>query len=395
MISPSRAFGLLLAMSAFLIAILVSAALAGVLPPGGTFTDDDGNIHEGNIEAIAANGLTKGCDPQANDLYCPSSDVTRGQMAAFVRRALDLPASRVDFFVDDDGSVFEGDINAIAAAGIAKGCDPPDNTLFCPDSKVRRDTMAAFLRRAFDYPPTAVNLFLDDDGSLFEADINAIAAAGVTQGCNPPRNDEYCPAALVKRDQMASFFARALGLDPIVPPPAEEVSLEIVPRSGWGAASARPDRMVEHTIDTLTVHHAGDQSASVGPARYRSWQAFHQSRGWGDIAYHYIIGVDGSVYEARDTLFKGDTGTNYDPAGHFLVVVEGNFEIDVPTAEQLDSLVDVLAWAAQRFDVSPSTIGGHRDHAATSCPGGNLYPYIASGDLEADVASLLERTATQ
>jgi hypothetical protein len=71
------------------------------------------------------------------------------------------------------------------------------------------------------------------------------------------------------------------------------------------------------------------------------------------------------------------------------VVVEGNFEVDVPTQAQLDSLVTVLAWASEEFGVSPGTISGHRDHAATACPGGNLYPYIASGDLEADVRAAL------
>ena len=37
---------------------------AGQLPPGGTFTDDNGNEHEGMIEAIAAAGITLGCNPK-------------------------------------------------------------------------------------------------------------------------------------------------------------------------------------------------------------------------------------------------------------------------------------------------------------------------------------------
>ncbi len=64
-----------------LCAVVVGVALA-LLPPGGTFTDDDGNIHEASIEAIAADGITKGCNPPTNDLYFPSSSVTRGQMIA-------------------------------------------------------------------------------------------------------------------------------------------------------------------------------------------------------------------------------------------------------------------------------------------------------------------------
>ena len=141
-----------------LVIIVGGLALAGVLPPGGTFTDDDGNVHEGNIEAIAAAGITKGCNPPANDLYCPGSAVTRGQMAAFLVRAVGL-VDRLD--------------------------DP----------------------------------FIDDDDSIFEADIEKLAAAGITRGCNPPVNDRYCPTTKVFRDQMASFLGRALGLDPMDPPP--------------------------------------------------------------------------------------------------------------------------------------------------------------------------------
>jgi beta-lactamase superfamily II metal-dependent hydrolase len=195
------------------------AAANAALPPGGTFVDDDGNVHEANIEAIAAAGITKGCNPPTNNRYCPDSSVTRGQMAAFLRRAFKLPASSTDYFVDDNDSIFEADINAVAAAGITKGCNPPVNNRFCPEGKATRGQMAAFLRRTFAYPAATTDYFTDDNDSIFEADINAIAQAGVTKGCNPPTNDRYCPSALVRRDQMASFLARALGLAPITPPP--------------------------------------------------------------------------------------------------------------------------------------------------------------------------------
>jgi hypothetical protein len=188
----SRRVGVTLVSIATVVVMFPSAAGAGSLPPGGTFVDDNGNIHEGNIEAIAAAGVTKGCNPPANDRYCPSGPVTRGQMAAFIRRALSLPDSPIDYFVDDGGSVFEGDINAVAAAGITRGCNPPANDRFCPEGQVTREQMAAFLHRAFEYPSSPTDFFTDDD-SLFEADINAIAAVGVTKGCNPPTNDRYCP----------------------------------------------------------------------------------------------------------------------------------------------------------------------------------------------------------
>jgi hypothetical protein len=149
-------------------------------------------------------------------------------MAAFLRRALGLPGTTTDHFDDDDGSIFEADINAIAEAGMTKGCNPPANDHYCPKDTVRRDSMAAFLRRALSLPNTGTDHFDDDDGSIFEADINAIAEAGITKGCNPPANNLYCPTEAVTRDQMASFLARALDLTSMVPSPRPGLGWELV-----------------------------------------------------------------------------------------------------------------------------------------------------------------------
>ncbi|MGD2061389.1 MAG: hypothetical protein PVF87_11020 [Acidimicrobiia bacterium] len=230
---------------------LALAVLAAVLPPGGTFVDDDGNVHEGSIEAIAAEGITLGCNPPANDRYCPDETVIRGAMAAFLARALHLPAATRDHFDDDEGHLFEGDINRLAEAGITRGCNPPSNTRFCPNQEMSRGAMAAMLARAFDYPVSPVDVFVDDDGHLFEADIQKIAAVGVTLGCNPPNNDRFCPDDAVRRDAMASFLSRALKLTANVPPqrcptlPADDI---------WNTR-----------IDHLPVHpRSDDYVASIG-----------------------------------------------------------------------------------------------------------------------------------
>ena len=111
-----------------------------------TFIDDDDSVFESDIEWMAAAGITKGCNPPVNDRFCPDSVVTRGQMAAFLVRALGLTEQLDDPFIDDDGSVFEDDIEKLAAAGITKGCNPGQgNTKFCPEGKVTRGQMAAFL----------------------------------------------------------------------------------------------------------------------------------------------------------------------------------------------------------------------------------------------------------
>jgi hypothetical protein len=114
-------------------------------------------------------------------------------------------------FVDDDDSIFEADIEWIAARGITKGCNPPANTMYCPNSFVTRGQMAAFLVRAMGYTDDGGgNLFVDDNDSIFEGDIDRLGTAGVTRGCNPPTNNRYCPNNHVTRGQMAAFLHRAL-----------------------------------------------------------------------------------------------------------------------------------------------------------------------------------------
>ena len=124
-------------------------------------------------------------------------------------------------FVDDQGHFAEGATEAIAVEGITNGCNPPANTRYCPEDYVTRGQMAVFLARAFGVVGGAGdNLFIDDDGSVFESAIDKIAAAGISRGCNPPTNDRYCPDSPVKRGEMAVFLTRALGLTPFYPPPA-------------------------------------------------------------------------------------------------------------------------------------------------------------------------------
>jgi len=371
--------------------VLAVTGAAVALPPGGSFIDDDGSVHEGSIEAVAAEEITEGCNPPANDRYCPDDVVTRGQMAAFLARALDLPASEDNHFADEDGHLFEDAIDSLAASRITLGCNPPANDLFCPDHPMTRGQMAAMLVRAFHFPESEeADRFVDDTGSVFEGAIDDLAAAGVTMGCDPPDNTRFCPADPITRAQMATFLTRALDLEPSTPPARPHPVVVVESRQSWGARPAETDRMIPHTVERLTIHHAGTQSGTNGPAQFRGWQNWHMSgQGWPDIAYHLIIGIDGTVYQGRDPGYRGDTGTTYDTTGHFLVVVEGNFDHEQPTSAQLDSLTRVLAWAATEYDVSPATISGHRDHAGTSCPGHNVAALVDSGELRLRVEDVI------
>lgn len=181
----------------------LSVTVEGGLSGSGLFIDDDDSVFESDIEWAALQGITRGCNPPTGDRFCPDDSVTRGQMAAFLVRTLGLPKSSADAFTDDAGSVFQADINALAESGITRGCTP---TAFCPDGPVTRGQMAAFLTRAYELDPSAVDAFTDDAGSVFQADINALAASGITRGCT---DTTFCPDDLVTRGQMAAFLRRA------------------------------------------------------------------------------------------------------------------------------------------------------------------------------------------
>jgi len=189
-------------------ALGATPALAEHIPPSGYFTDDDGTVHERNIDALRAAGITKGCNPPANTRFCPSNSVTRAEMATFLVRALNLPATSSDYFADDDGNIHESAINALRTAGITTGCRPSGDR-YCPDEAVTRGQMAAFLVRGFGLARSTTDAFTDDNDNIFEGDINALAAAGITVGCAPQR---FCPTRTVSRGEMATFLTRAVPL---------------------------------------------------------------------------------------------------------------------------------------------------------------------------------------
>ncbi|MFQ5517284.1 MAG: PQQ-dependent sugar dehydrogenase, partial [Acidimicrobiia bacterium] len=194
----------------------------------GGFADIAGSGFATEIDWLADQGITQGCNPPENSLFCPGEDVTRAQMATFLTRALDLPAAAESQFTDVAGSVHAASIESLREAGITSGCNPPANDRFCPTDNVTRAQMATFLSRALGLAPS------DDDGpftdhtvSVHRRAINAIRIAGITSGCNPPANDHYCPGDNVTRAQMAAFLGRTLGLEPMIPPPRPEVAVEV------------------------------------------------------------------------------------------------------------------------------------------------------------------------
>ncbi len=138
-------------------------------------------------------------------------------------------------------------------------------------------------------------------------------------------------------------------------------------------------------VKLLVVHHtaqkiAGDTRPPV--ERMRALYEYHaNSRGWGDIGYHYVIDEQGGIYEGRNGgknvvgghVYCGNVGT----AG---IALMGNFEEEQPTQQQIQSLQWMLDHLGDKYNINLNrnvsyhgknvkTILRHKDLISTECPG--------------------------
>ncbi len=155
--------------------------------------------------------------------------------------------------------------------------------------------------------------------------------------------------------------------------------------------------MPPQQITHITLHHQGEiwkEGADVQAYLGRLQQWSRLTKRWADIPYHFVIAPDGRIYAARPLGQAGDTNTEYDPRGHALVMLVGNFEEQQPTPAQLSAAVELTAWLAREHHLGLDAIASHKDHSSqTVCPGKNLYAYLESGWFKAEVGKRLNSGA--
>ncbi len=210
----------------------------------------------------------------------------------------------------------------------------------------------------------------------------------------------------------------------------------IISRAQWGAdESLRFNAAGDEEwpreffpVQKLVVHHTAGRNADPDPAAtVRAIYYYHAvTRRWTDIGYNYLIDEAGRVYEgryARD-FWNGATPssdnlaglgvaaghTKYYNQGTMGIALLGTFTSQAPTAAARASLVRMLAWASGKYHIDPTgsalyvnpdsgvtgtqpNIAGHRDYAATACPGGVLYAELPS--IRTDVAALVNNWPVQ
>lgn len=149
-----------------------------------------------------------------------------------------------------------------------------------------------------------------------------------------------------------------------------------------GGASQR--LRVPHKIKKITLHHSGSSkplTSEEDPVERLSnlYKWSRESRKWWDVPYHYLVGLDGTIYEGRDPRYAGETNTTYDTRGHLLISVMGNYDQQKPTQEQINAISELMAWSSAKYDISPQNINGHFELADTGCPGLHLREVFEDG----------------
>jgi hypothetical protein len=174
-----------------------------------------GYLFHDYVVKVLLNGITAGC---GGGDYCPSSPVTRAQMAVFLLKSEHgssyLPPACTGIFSDVPcPSQFADWIEQLFNEGVTAGCGGGN---YCPGSSVTRAQMAVFLLKTLlgsSYVPPSCTGFFDDVAcpSLFADWIEDLYNRGITGGCsaNPLL---YCPNNPSTRGQMAAFLVKTFGL---------------------------------------------------------------------------------------------------------------------------------------------------------------------------------------
>ncbi len=178
---------------------------------GHSFTDIPGTFYEDAVTALYDLGVVQGC---AEDEFCAGQELTRGQVATILDRALELSSDDVELattFVDTADNVHATSIEAVTQAGLAAGCD---EDRFCPDDPITRAQLATVLQMGFGLDPAPEGeVYFRDRAGVHQEGVNSITAAGVSNGCGLVH---FCPGDHLIRGHAAVFIARALQLIPRV-----------------------------------------------------------------------------------------------------------------------------------------------------------------------------------
>ena len=142
----------------------------------------------------------------------------------------------------------------------------------------------------------------------------------------------------------------------------------------WGWYTYAGD--LRESYQTLIVHHSAVYKAD-GRATLLEIQRLHrQDRGWADVGYHYMLDLDGAIYEGRNLRARGahTQGRNTGSAG---VCLLGDFRFRAPPSAQWEALIALGRWLAAELELTH--LAAHSQfNEATVCPGARVIEQLSA-----------------
>lgn len=226
--------------------LLLSSAL--VLPHTTTYAQDDitGIKLEAEMRSMIELGILQGTAP---GVYEPNLNVTRGQFAAFITRALKLPDGPPVFADVPVSSKLADGIYSASAVGIVNGYTP---TKFGPNDFITREQAAAMVDNAFKYlqiqRPDATLNFSDaaEINTAFKQPVAKNAQDEIIKGIeNTDGTFRFEPKSTATRAHAAAFINRMLLKIGDTPPPVG------VPGTGYQVATIGTDGTLTYRVGTF------------------------------------------------------------------------------------------------------------------------------------------------
>lgn len=132
----------------------------------------------------------------------------------------------------------------------------------------------------------------------------------------------------------------------------------------------------------LIVHHTGgtdaDPLADTSHHTFDMVKNYHISKGWEDIGYHYFIEKGGAIKQGRAENYHGAHTVGYNTVS-LGICLAGNFDITLPTQEQINALAGLLTHLKLKYLIQADKIVPHRKFANKSCYGLKLPDTWARG----------------
>ena len=167
-----------------------------------------------------------------------------------------------------------------------------------------------------------------------------------------------------------------------------ELSDLVRTRAEWGARATRCNQS-DPVKDRIAIHHTVTEAMGDPVVNLQGVQAFHMdTRGWCDVGYHFLLTIDGQIWEARPLELQG-AHVGSDNRGNIGVSHVGCFDPDsdcdpfpprMPPPAMLDGTASIVGRLAQIYDIQINdwTVKGHRDHptASTVCPGQHIHSQL-------------------